>query len=128
MRRGAASACIAVSLLLGLSCGDPAIDVPADKAVFVGRWAAGPNFFELSPSGRVDLELDGPESTIAVMRGSLTRFTDTELGVGIGACHSGQSFSIVPRPYPTAHGQAIQLRGIELYQAEPTTRTGQGAT
>ena len=99
-----------------------AIAVPSSRAAFVGSWASGSNFFHLSPDGTVDLELEGPESSLVVRRGGLRRFEDTHFEVGVGEWHPSDHLTTSEAPFSPPKGEAIRVEGIELYREPPARK------
>ena len=96
----------------------PSIELPAERADFAARWSYGPNFFAISLAGEVNLELNGPSSTIFIQHGSLCSFDGTAIEVGLGHCWRPDRISISQSPYETPRGAAIRVEGFELYREQ----------
>lgn len=90
------------------------ISVPEQKKDFIGRWSAGPNFFELGPDGEVNLELEASARTFLIRKGSLRYFGAESICVGVGERQEGDCLSISADPYASSGREVIVLEGVEL--------------
>lgn len=109
-----------LAVLLLSACG---IEVPPEKASYVGQWSGPQMTLSITQDGRVEYERkNGSASTSTSIKGPLKKFVGDSFVVGVGPLET--TFEVAAAPHLDAAGWKMTVDGVELLRpGEP----GQGA-